>query len=76
MKIAGFSGFIICHFSDFESYISGFLVFRSRCLFLGGFVLGSVVSGGSDGDESGEDDELQKVKKTFNNFNNLRQFDC
>jgi hypothetical protein len=39
----------------FRSLIFGF-VFRS--LVLGGFVLGSVVSSGSDGDESGEDDEL------------------
>jgi hypothetical protein len=43
-----------------ETYIGDFLVFGFvfRSLILGGFVLGSVVSSGSDGDESGEDDEL------------------
>ena len=51
-------GFHNLSFLKNETYISGFLVFRSRCLVFGGFVLGSVVSGGSDGDESGEDDEL------------------
>jgi hypothetical protein len=49
---------------------------RSRCLVFGSFVLGSVVSGGSDGDESGEDDELKKKLRKHFNFNNLRQFDC